>query len=176
MTALNHLAPEPERDNEATNETSPLLAGTSTSSPDQQQSTTATPHHPKFLRVVVICIICVFVVEAGDYMLRAPYTRMLEDIICRAYYEAATPSISPPIPEDNCKIAPIQSKLAMLKGWDVTFSCIPGILLAVPYGFLGDKYGRKLVLLLALFGTVLGMIWVLVVCKFLLFRTEIGRY
>lgn len=175
MAALKYQSPEPERENEIANdETSPLLAGTGTSASSPDQSPTATPaspNHPKFLRVVVICIICVFFVEVGDYMMRAPLTRMLEDIICRAYYKAMVPSaidLTLPIPEDNCKIPPVQSELAMLKGWDVTFSCIPGILLAVPYGVMGDKYGRKFVLLLALLGAVLGVAWGIVICEYLI--------
>jgi MFS family permease len=47
----------------------------------------------------------------------------------------------------------------------MTFSCIPGILVAMPFGMVADKYGRKLVLLLALLGVILSLLWTMVVSK-----------
>lgn len=35
------------------------------------------------------------------------------------------------------------------------FSCLPSI----PYGFMADRYGRKIVLLMALSGIFLGLCW-----------------
>jgi MFS family permease len=51
----------------------------------------------------------------------------------------------------------------MLKGWDLSFSCIPAIFLAVPYGALADRVGRKTVLLVSLLGIVLGNWWTIAV-------------
>ncbi|KAE9362765.1 MFS general substrate transporter [Stipitochalara longipes BDJ] len=116
--------------------------------------------------VATICIALAFFIEIGDYMLRAPLMRIFEGIICRSYYESITPSgkeLSIPIPEEKCKIPFVQSELAMLKGWEMTFSCIPGILAAVPFGMVADRYGRKLVLLLALLGVILCLLWTMVV-------------
>jgi MFS family permease len=141
-----------------------LLASTG-ESPDQSITSIA-PHHPKFFIVATICIASIFFIEIGDFMLRAPIMRTLEDILCRSYFKSTLPiaiDFSDPIPEDHCKIPLVQSQLAMLKGWDLTFSCIPGILVAVPYGVMADKYGRKLVLMLGLLGVLLGLFWVMVV-------------
>lgn len=35
----------------------------------------------------------------------------------------------------------------------------------IPYGIVADKYGRRPVLFLALFGAALQTTWVLIVCK-----------
>lgn len=168
MTILKQIDPDPEREDE-TNEESPLLAG-GVSGRETSLSTapSVAPDHPKFLRVVIVSIICVFLIELGDYMLRAPFMRILEDAVCRAYFKSVAPSgvdLALPIPEEDCKIAPVQSELANLKGWDLTFSCIPGILLAVPYGILADKYGRRPVLILSLLGNTFTLAFAMFVGK-----------
>ena len=94
--------------------------------------------------------------------------RILEDAVCRRYHERfAQPGVhlSLPIPEGDCKIPSVQSELAMLKGWDAMFACIPSLLTAVPYGALADRHGRKLVLILALLGTILSLVWFVLVGK-----------
>ena len=119
--------------------------------------------HPKFFFVVLIIILSFFLVSIGDYMNRAPWMRIQEDIVCRQYYRNTFPNEfeNPfhPIPEDQCKVPDVQARLAMLRGWDQTFSCIPSILTAVPYGIIADKYGRKIVLVLCLFGLTLAVAW-----------------
>ena len=157
--------PEPE-EQQATAET-PLLQRIS--SRDDEEPTTIPPH-PHLIRVVAIVIVSVFLVEVGDYMMRAPFLRILEDIVCRNFYESTAPfgsHVTLPIPEDECKIAPVQARVAMIKGWDSALSCIPAIFLAVPFGYVGDRYGRKIPYVLALFGILLSCIWVLFVGKFI---------
>ena len=55
----------------------------------------------------------------------------------------------------------------MIKGWDNALSCIPAIFFAIPYGYVGDRYGRKIMLILAVFGILLSQIWVQFVRKFM---------
>jgi MFS family permease len=114
--------------------------------------------------VLLILFVGLFVVAFGDFMLRAPWMRIQEDIVCRDYYWKTFPNEfkNPydPIPEDRCKVPDVQGRLAKLRGWDQTMSCIPGILTAVPYGVIADKYGRKIVLFLSLFGVILGAVWI----------------
>ena len=137
-------------------------------------SSRSIPRTRQSIFVITIIILSVFLIEIGDFMQRAPWLRILEDIVCNSYYRSIDSNSNPnpryidfsqPIPEDECKIAPVQAKLAMLKGWDLMFSCIPGILLAVPYGTWADSVGRKPVLFLALVGITLGLAWTLVVGK-----------
>lgn len=136
---------------------------------DDEELTTIPPH-PYLTRVVAIIIVCIFLLELGDYMMRAPSMRVLEDIICRKFYESTTPfdsRVTRAIPEDECKVAPVQAEVAMIKGWDSALSCIPAIFLAIPYGYVGDRYGRKITLGLAVFGILLSQIWVQFVRKFI---------
>ncbi|KAF5871299.1 putative alternative oxidase protein [Botrytis fragariae] len=162
------MSPEPTR----SEETTPLLAKLPT------RSIHSTTDHDALLtrqtiaiRVSVICILSVLVVEIGNYMLQAPLARTLEDILCRDYYSSAplsgyseAPRLS--IPESHCKNDVIQGKLAMLRGWDGTLACIPGLIMSVPFGVLADKIGRKAVLFMSLIGIGLGLVWVQVICYF----------
>lgn len=155
---------EPDLDDGQASESSPLLADSSS-----VPSSTNPKTHPQLFKVATICIALAFFVEIGDYMLRAPLMRILEGIICRSYYESTMPlgmDLSLPIPEGKCKVPFVQAELAMLRGWDMTFSCIPGILVAVPFGWLADRHGRKPVLLLGLVGVILSLLWIMVVGKF----------
>lgn len=151
----------------------PLLqsnGNTTTTEHDHGQRDPNTPtihhhhkRHPKFLKVVFIILASLCLVSVSDYMNRAPWMRIQEDIVCRQYYQHTFPNEFEdpfdPIPEDRCKVPDVQSKLAMLRGWDQTLSCIPSVFTAVPYGVVADKYGRKPVLILCLFGLLLSIAW-----------------
>ncbi|KAK4236022.1 major facilitator superfamily domain-containing protein [Achaetomium macrosporum] len=65
-----------------------------------------------------------------------------------------------------CKNPDVQGYLAMLRGWANTFDCIPGIVGAVPYGILSDRWGRRPVLGLAVFGVVLSFVFMYAVFYF----------
>jgi MFS family permease len=64
-----------------------------------------------------------------------------------------------------CKGPDVQGYLAMLRGWQATFESVPGMLTAVPYGVLSDRWGRRGVLGLSLGGISLGVVWTFGVCK-----------
>ena len=118
--------------------------------------------------VVTICVLSNFVVEVGDFLMRAPFIRLLEGILCRQYWQNHDPSRFPgEIDEKWCKIASIQAELSMLKGWDLLFSCLPTILLTIPMGIVADKYGRKILLFIALVGLTLATAWMQIVGKFI---------
>lgn len=173
--ALTQRASRPaDDDDETANESSPLLAAGTSSSRDRPSSIapSVAPNHPKFLRVVIMCVLLAFLLDFGDSLQRAPMMRIFEDAICRKYYEALGSTIKPridlslPIPEDDCKIPPVQGELAMLKALDMTFASLPSLVVAVPYGYVADTYGRKLVLILVVSGLTLGFGWSLVVGEF----------
>lgn len=95
--------------------------------------------------------------------------RLIEDIVCRAYFESTTTigvDLSNPIPEHQCKEAPgVQAEVAFIRGIDTMLSVIPSLFLAVPYGIVADKYGRKIVIFLAAFGIMMSSTFGLFVCK-----------
>jgi MFS family permease len=176
-TMPESLGYEPAQPSESSepNSTTPLISRpgnnqrTISGSSNSSRSSLTDKQHRGFLFVTTICVLSLFLIEIGDYMQRAPWIRILEANVCRTYY-LSSPVVgldpSKPIPEARCKIEAVQAELAMLKGWDLMFSCLPSILTAIPYGYMADKYGRKVVLLMALSGILLGLCWINIVGYF----------
>lgn len=80
------------------------------------------------------------VIDVGGYLLQAPQMRLYESIICAQHFKPTKPEN---IPERLCKIDAVQDETAMILGWQVSFYNLPGILLAIPYCTLADKYGKN---------------------------------
>ncbi|KAL0263546.1 hypothetical protein SLS55_002527 [Diplodia seriata] len=94
----------------------------------------------------------------GTRLFSLPLNRAVELRYCRAYYEKHDPSVLPErpgaeIPESMCKVKEVQQRLAWLQG--VVETLVVGIDLAVtlPLGWVGDRFGRKVVLALNAVGT-----------------------
>ncbi|KAF2636287.1 MFS general substrate transporter [Massarina eburnea CBS 473.64] len=122
-----------------------------------------------WLYIVGLIFLLIAIIDVGAFLADAPRTRVFESNICLAYYEEHDPSKIGPdgsVAESECKIDEIQQKLAMIFGWQDTFDGIPGILLAVPFGALADKWGRKWIFAIALAGLQFNMAWVLLICYF----------
>ncbi|KAL5041272.1 hypothetical protein BDW71DRAFT_201512 [Aspergillus fruticulosus] len=118
-----------------------------------------------YWRPAILCTLIYFLMGIGYSISAAPQLRLFESIICEQYYgdsEALTPGTG--IPEHLCKEGPVQAALAQLLGWQAFFDNIPGLFLALPYGLLADRYGRRLVMSLSFVGQFAGMLWVLLVC------------
>ncbi|EEQ85497.2 uncharacterized protein BDCG_08766 [Blastomyces dermatitidis ER-3] len=148
------------------------------------------PARPRVFRskpvvFVFLCVFIVFFIDSGAYLSIAPLARICEAIAHRTYYEKRDPGryrLLEEIPEEKCKISPVQSELAFVQGLQISFEALPtdllsawvhfwtfmGILLSVPYGRLADnvRYGRKFTLALAVAGLLLGQLWVIMVCWF----------
>lgn len=58
----------------------------------------------------------------------------------------------------------MQSELARINGWKDIFNALPSILVAIQYGALADRAGRKPCLLLSILGVLLNEVWTRVVC------------
>jgi len=111
--------------------------------------------------VLQLCALTL-VFDFTQYSVYAPLTAVFEDIICNHYYSSAAPSLS----QRDCKIFPVQSELALVKGYKDTFNQIPSIVLGIPLALLADRIGRKPVILLFLLGFFLCDSWVKIVCLF----------
>ncbi|GAB1311559.1 hypothetical protein MFIFM68171_01769 [Madurella fahalii] len=137
-------------------------------------------------RVTLLAFAIVFLVELGVGMVVPPANAIMESIICRQMHPEVFPPGLGPGPgfgtlaaatsrfaggivltdDPACKTPDVQGYLAMLRGWASTFECIPGIVGAVPYGILSDRWGRKGVLGLSLLGIWVGTAFTYVVYCF----------
>ncbi|KAK1990799.1 putative MFS transporter [Colletotrichum falcatum] len=115
-------------------------------------------------RPVVVVAMMLFIDGLGYCMSLAPQTQLFEDIVCRQYYEVdgAGPVGGPS--EEMCKVPAVQDVVAQLFGWQTFFDGIPGLVLAIWFGVLADKQGRRRVLFLSVVGQVLSACWVLFIC------------
>ena len=130
--------------------------------------TASTPEKPWALLVILVFIL-ITIVDVGAFLAEPPKTRVFEANICLAYYEENDPSkirSDGSVPETLCKIDEVQQKLAMIFGWQDTFDAIPGLLLAIPFGALADKWGRKWIFVASLVGLQLNAAWILLICYF----------
>ncbi|KAK6533318.1 hypothetical protein TWF694_002269 [Orbilia ellipsospora] len=125
----------------------------------------------KALFIIILFIIILFVFDFADSMFQAPIVRIYEDIICRNYFDAHQPELNHSgrqIPEEQCKIPPVQKELALIRGMEPVFDAIPSLLVAIPLGMIADnpKIGRKPVIVIALLGSLLQVLWVTIVTRF----------
>ena len=56
--------------------------------------------------------------------------------------------------------------LSFVKAWETSLAILPGLLMALPYGMVADKYGPKRVLLLVFLGNIISLGLETVVCEF----------
>lgn len=119
--------------------------------------------------LVFLVFVLVTIVDVGAFLAEPPKTRVFEANLCLRYYEEYDPSKiekDGSVPEALCKIDQVQQKLAMIFGWQDTFDAIPGLVLAIPFGALADKWGRKWIFVASLVGLQLNSAWILLICYF----------
>ncbi|OTA34584.1 hypothetical protein BTJ68_06666 [Hortaea werneckii EXF-2000] len=155
-------------------ETTPLLS-TENGTIEDIQST----HLPRrWQTLTYLLMLVIFLVGAGDSIAESPTTRIFESVICYRYFESEDPGkiqlgravVGPGaiggVEEQYCKADSVQQQLASLAGYQTLFEGFPSLLLAVPFGWLADKYGRKPVLMLGLFSFLLKLLWIQLVTWF----------
>jgi hypothetical protein len=112
-------------------ESAPLLGSESDISPNPSSEmtsiTSSSPNTKYFqIRLIAIAIFLIVLIEAGILLQIIPFNVVLEDIICRSFH----PEVVGVLGEDRdfiCKEKRVQSELALVKGWAITFECIPGM-------------------------------------------------
>jgi hypothetical protein len=158
-----------------THEETPLLSETShhikPSPPDSKPSRA-------YRNIILLLCSILILVQCGDELSQSPQSRISEAIICYRHYETADPSklladrasVSPGaiggVAEELCKIEAVQNQLSSLRGFQGFLNGGPSLLLALPFGWAADKYGRKPILFLGVLSFVLQAVWVQAVCWF----------
>jgi len=88
------------------------------------------PQRPQLTRgaagipISLYCVALYFFMEIFDFIIIAPLTQLFEEVICRQYYEEHVLQFF--ADHRDCKIAPIQSELAIVRGWKGFFDALPG--------------------------------------------------
>lgn len=119
--------------------------------------------------MVILAFALVAIIDMGAFLGEAPRTRVFEANICLGYYRETDPSVigkDGTIAEKLCKVDTVQQKMAMIFGWQEMFDAIPSIFLAIPFGVLADKVGRKWIFTASLMGLQLNSAWVLGICEY----------
>ncbi|KAF4455609.1 hypothetical protein F53441_2133 [Fusarium austroafricanum] len=116
-------------------------------------------------RALAMGMLALLMVEVSQFIMNPPTKMITEDIICRQHYPDHTLGVYEK--EDHrCKEAAVQKTLAMVQGWSQAFELGVPIITQFPYGIVADKYGRRLVLFLAMLGCCLSTAWLLMVLLF----------
>ncbi|KAF9891653.1 hypothetical protein FE257_003665 [Aspergillus nanangensis] len=117
-------------------------------------------------RLMITLFTMILAVEVGIVMAGGPMTRIYESIACREYFAQYDPSqigSNGEVEESLCKIKEVQTELAAVKGYMEFFDGILSIFLAIPYGLLADRKGRKPTLCLSIPGFALNCLMMFVV-------------
>ena len=125
-------------------------------------------------------------------MAQPPQLQLFEDIICKNYVLSINATSNAAGTLDNvCKSPVVQKELALVTGWKNTFDILPceyiqiiqyggfhvfervvlklgiAVALALPFGILADRIGRRPVTIMALASLCCSEIWSRIVCTYL---------
>lgn len=160
----------------ALEEEAPLLHDEAGSDRNHDRETRAQTTHS--LSTVVFYFMAMhFLLAFCEMILVAPLIKLFEESLCLSHYDFPTGGVE----ESLCKIPQIQRPLATIRGWKAMFDTLPGIptlsvitknaygvsvlLVAIPMGKLGDNYGRRKIMALALAGVAFSLSEIFTVCK-----------
>ncbi|KAI8963498.1 MFS general substrate transporter [Daldinia sp. FL1419] len=133
---------------------------TSASSIPSPDITVPLRHKPNL--ILRLCYLIVFVGSLAGGFQQIPMTRIYEDILCREYY-GKSPASDEPIDEGLCKKDAIQSELALLFAFLEALNAGIGCLVALLWGIIADRFGRKPVYAIAAVGMVLHVLMIMFV-------------
>ncbi|KAK4230346.1 major facilitator superfamily domain-containing protein [Podospora fimiseda] len=98
-----------------------------------------------------------------------PLNRVIERRLCRDFYAATDPSVFGPdgeVSEELCKIDVVQKELGWIQGAMETAWIVGDFVMAIPLGFIAERYGRRTVLLLNLVPRLCLLVWAVTVGYF----------
>ena len=102
----------------------------------------------------------------GNALYSLPLNRVIERRLCEEYYEhhnSPKITIDGSIPEKLCKIDDVQRQLAWLQGIMETTLVVCDFLVTIPFSFIAERFGVRVVLWCNLIPRIFMSIWALVI-------------
>ncbi|KAI1653457.1 MFS general substrate transporter [Daldinia decipiens] len=130
------------------------------SSISSAENTVSWMYNPKI--ILSLCYSIVLVGSLSGGFQQIPMTRIYEDILCHEYY-GQSPTSGEPIDEVLCKKDVIQSELAYLFAFLEALNSGIGCLVALLWGILADRIGRKPVYATATIGMIFHVLLIMIV-------------
>jgi len=86
----------------------------------------ADPRNKRYQKHIFTLFVFVLITEGSNFLQLAPMTVIMESIICKNYHRQAnsTSGSYQQGSDARCKIEPIQSELAKIRGWQQLFDCL----------------------------------------------------
>lgn len=115
-------------------------------------------------RVTVIALLSLILLtmNIGGYFHRRAMFAIQTDIFCHQRGSNSTEHIIP-----GCETPEALAELGHIRRVQGILALIPGLVTALPYGLLADKFSRRNLLALCIGGTLISMAGEIIVCKFI---------
>ena len=109
--------------------------------------------------IISRCFFLSICMEISNVLVTIPLNQILESIICHRTFSDLSNDTDP-----RCKDENVQRELSFIRGWQLTFDVIPGLLTAMLYGLAAKRCGRQLILALSVSGGTLAAGFVIFIC------------
>ncbi|KAJ3498540.1 hypothetical protein NLG97_g1033 [Lecanicillium saksenae] len=107
-------------------------------------------------RLIISSLLIMFSSNITAILVDTAGNQLVEGAACKQLHPEVTDWYHDPI----CKSLDVQDRLALVTGWEYSWSLVPGLLLAIPYGIFIDRYGpRAMAVLVALGGVITQVIY-----------------
>ncbi|EUC47076.1 hypothetical protein COCMIDRAFT_91145 [Bipolaris oryzae ATCC 44560] len=120
-------------------------------------------------RAIWPLVLLLVLVHLSAVLYTLPLNRVIELRLCQAHYELHDPSAIQPdgsIPEKLCKIDDVQRRLAWLQGTMETTLVVCDFIVTIPFSFVAERWGVKIVLLCNLIPRIFMSTWAMLVGNF----------
>ncbi|KAF2030312.1 hypothetical protein EK21DRAFT_65893 [Setomelanomma holmii] len=105
-------------------------------------------------------LILLILIHLSTVLYTIPLNRVIELRLCQSHYSTANP------PEKLCKIDEIQRQLAWIQGIMETTLVVCDLVVTVPFGFVAERWGVRVVLWCNLVPRVFMSVWAVVIGHF----------
>ncbi|OAA49720.1 hypothetical protein BBO_01355 [Beauveria brongniartii RCEF 3172] len=135
-------------------EAAPLLGH---HTPPLQQSSRLPFTRPVSVGTILVYVVYFVTLELAQSLPRTAFHQVVEENLCRGMHGRTDVEFCG---ADN----DVQSALAVLFGWHGAVQLVPGLLTAIPYALLADRYGQRPFIILNAFGIALAAAGDRIIC------------